>query len=703
RRTAVDAPAPEAKGRVNAIEVHARWRGTTEPAAGIPFTLLIQSEDWLAGVVTDDEGKATFDLDRIAGVGQRELASVSIACTFQPGRCHNVELAGDADSPRIVGVELDDGRRVSGIVVDAGGVAVAGALVWLTFDEFQPATVVARTDPAGRFALRGLSHEFSIRATHAAKASADVVAASLVGEREVVLRLGADAARLQVLVTDPAGQPLDAAAVHLDDRNRSANHRHFAVTGTDGRASLDGIAPGKYQLEVAHPSFPPAQVDIVIAGPTEERRETVKLGASADLDGRVRHANGEPVAGASVSVGYDAGSMLQRTTHTGQDGKFRFRGLAVGRHWLWITQTVPDIRHVIELHAGPQELEITAPGSRRIVGQLVDPEGRPLHGWNVLARGISDFTPLGAATDRDGRFAFDGLSERPYLLEVSQDHRAAATFLDIRTDGREQVYRLPANALPRAFLVGRVDGPPDCTLVIARRIKIGEQDTAYLAVPADGRFEFGPMPPVAYDVGLQPAGGNRTWWFATADLGAIDRCDLGTIRVPQPGRLEVTVRDDLGCKELRVGVRPVILGGARGQGLERIDRDHWRASDLPPGEYDVYLSDDATAPVMQRVTIEPAHSTTVSLATTPGVGLAYRLVPPGGTPWHAIGWQMISIRAADGRLVWDTQLMGALAHKLRLLAGSYNFEITTGGGFRGNASVVVPPADGAEVQIPITR
>ena len=402
-------------------------------------------------------------------------------------------------------------------------------------------------------------------------------------------------------------------------------------------------------------------------------------------------------------MGYDASSMLQRETHTDKDGRFRFRGLAVGRHWLWITHAVPDIRRLIELHAGQQEIEIAAPGARRIVGQLVDPEGGPLHGWNLLARGVSDFTPLRTSTDGNGRFTFDGLAEGPYLLEVSKDHRVLATFLDVRTDGRESVYRLPASALPRAFLVGQVDGAPDCTLVLARRIRVGEQDAEYLAVPAGGRFEFGPMPPVAYDVGLQPSGASRTWWFATADLAAADRCDLGTIRVPQPGRLDVTVRDDVGCKELRVGVRPATLGGTRGQGIERIDREHWRATDLPPGEYDVYLSDEATAPVMQRIAVESSRTTTLALATAPGIALAYRLVPPGGTPWHAIGLQMITIRAADGRLVYDQQVMGSLARKLRLLEGNYTFEIATGGGFRGSASVVVQSADGGEVQISITR
>lgn len=701
-RTTVDVPQPERERRLHAIEVRARWRASGQPAANIPFTLLVQPATWLANATTNDSGTATFDIDRIDDLEHKARKGVSISCALRPGSYHNVSADDNDDSPRIVEVELDDGRQVTGIVLDATGLPVPGAAIWLTVDSYQPAMEFQHTDAAGRFMLRGLSADFTIRATHEGAMSADLVVASLEGDREAVLRLNATAARLEILVTDPTGNPLARTAVHLDDRNRNQRtyKRRFATTGADGRATLAGIDPAKYWLEVVHPSFAPAQLEIAIAD-DQLRRETIKLGPSAELAGCVRRGNGEPAVGVSVSVN-DAASMFQRWTHTDPEGKFLLQGLAIGRHRLSISQGVPDHSRFIELRAGRQELEITVPGSSRIRGQLVDPDGRPLPGWQVQARPVSDFTPMHAYTDREGRFAFDGLSDSLHLLEVASQY-TVATFLDVRTDGSEQVFRLPVNALPRAFLVGHIEGARDCSLVISPRINLGERRDQYLTVPADGRFEFGPLPPVTFDIGISLSTGNRTWWFTTVDLAAADRGDLGTIRMPEPGRLEVTVRDDLGCKQLSVGLRSVRAGGTHGEALERVDHGSWRASDLPAGEYDVCLYGEATAPVMQRVTVEPSRTTRIALATAPGALFAYRLAPPAGTPGEAVGWQMIAIRSADGRLVAFDKMMGSLNHSKRLLEGSYTFEVATGGGFHASAAVVVPTADGAEVAIPITR
>jgi hypothetical protein len=277
------------------------------------------------------------------------------------------------------------------------------------------------------------------------------------------------------------------------------------------------------------------------------------------------------------------------------------------------------------------------------------------------------------------------------------------TFTDVRTDGEEAVYRLPATAFPKAFVLGRVDGATSCLLVISRRGAINEDGDEVLAVPADGRFEFGPYPRVEHDIGIQCSNGNRIWWFTTADLATTDRFDLGTIRMPEPGTLEVTVRDRLGCEKLWVGVRVLATGGTGVQGVGQVDREHWRATDLPPGGYDVFLSGGGTAPVYERIAIESSRTTSVTLETAAGGVLAYRLAPPAGTPEEAVGQQTVTIRNADGVVVASYRMMGALAHRERLLEGTYTFEVATGGGFRGAATIVVPQENGAEVPIPIAR
>ena len=702
-RTPVETPAPERASRADAIEVRAHWRSSGQPAARIPFTLLVQPYDWLASETTDDAGCATFDLGRHANLANHAPHGLSVTCALQPGRYENVRLDRGEVSPRVVEFALEDGRQVAGTVVDARNTRVAGASVWLAVDQYQPAVLLAHTDAAGHFLLRGLSPAFSIRATHGGAASSAVTAAQFEGAGEIVLRLTTAAARLEVLVTNASGTPLARAAALLDDRNRgSANQHWFATSGDDGRACLDGIGPGKYQLEVVHPSFPPAQLEITIASATEERREAIQLGPGADVEGRVRLGNGNAVAGASVMLGYDAGSMLQRWTHTDQEGRFRLERVAIGRHLISISQAVPEFRRYLDLHAGPQTLELVVPGSNRIAGRLVDPEDRALAGWSVHAQPTSGFEGMTTYTGSDGRFAFDVVSEGAWLLAVGRE-RAVTTFTDVATDGSERVYRLPATVMPRAFVVGRIEGDQECSLVLWRRDRVDMDGDRHWTVPADGRFEFGPLPPVAHDVGIQVGANRRTWWLTTANLADNERCDLGTIRLPEPGTLEVTVRDSLGCERLSVSVRPAAMDGNHGQGLEQLDREHWRAVDLPPGEYDVCLNAEATAPVKQRIAVASSQTNRVTLITAPGAVLAYRLAPPAGVPDEAIGVQDVTIREQSGNAVVRTRMMGSLAHRLRLLEGSYTLEVATGGGFRGNTQLVVPPDSNAEVQVRIAR
>jgi hypothetical protein len=303
-------------------------------------------------------------------------------------------------------------------------------------------------------------------------------------------------------------------------------------------------------------------------------------------------------------------------------------------------------------------------------------------------------------TSGDGRFVFDGLSDAPYVLEVGA-RRATVTFHDVRTDGVEKIYQVPASGMPRAFVVGQVEGAAGCSITISPRGAYREFQE-YEAVPEGGRFELGPLPPIAHDVGLSIADRKHTWWFVTADLATTDRCDLGLIRVPELGTLEVTVRDDLDCKRLGVGARPVHLGQTEAVGLERQGRDTWKGTDLPAGEYDVYVDDEQTAPMTQRVTVLPARTTKVVLVTAPGSVLAYRLALPDGVP-KTVGYQMITFRSADGSVVDCWSGMGSLKRRTRLLDGSYTIDVTTGSGLRGSTTVVLPQPSGAEAVIPLTR
>jgi len=101
-----------------------------------------------------------------------------------------------------------------------------------------------------------------------------------------LIRLGASKALVQIPFSDN-GQvvPVEAAAkeagiVEAECKEHpwahayiaSFDHPYFAVTGADGRFSLDSVPPGKYTLKVWHPrgqSVAEQSVEIAASGAAE--------------------------------------------------------------------------------------------------------------------------------------------------------------------------------------------------------------------------------------------------------------------------------------------------------------------------------------------------------------------------------------------------------------------------------------------------
>jgi len=690
------------------IEVRARWLASAEAAIGIPFTLIVYPSLWLAQATSDAEGSATFDLASYANLAARAPRGVSVICALEPGRYHPVDLSQIEDGKHVLEVVLDERLELAGVVVDPAGVPVVGADVYFSPSKHHAAMPWAQTDARGRFTLRGLSPSFSVFAARGNDASAELDISNLDGGREIVLQLVERVVHAEVHVTDSEGQPVANSAVHLDDRNRSVNRRRFAVTGKDGRAFLAGIATGKYQLEVVHPSFPPAQIGVdLVAG--ESPRLLVVLGGSASVEGRLRFANGQPVVGAEVSLGYDMASMMYCEAHTDREGRFRLERVAIGRHYLRVSRAVPDYSQSVVLYDGPQKLDLVVPGGvYRIAGRLLDSEGQALASWQINAMKTSEVSGSGfhTTTAGDGRFALDVVSQGPWLLHVGPG-QPVVTLHDVAIDGQEKVYRLPPEAVPSAYLVGRLVNGHGSRVVVSSRNQVGISTRMSIPVAEDGTFEVGPLLPGAHDLGFQRHGGQPMWWYSTVEIAARKRIDLGQIQIPLSGNLDVTVVDSLGCEASGVGLRSLAVGGEQPLMLERLDRDRWRVDGLAPGEYDVYLAGDVyaggTAPVMQRVTVIAQQTSRITLHTAPGAILNYRLVLPPGVSEGAAGWQRVTIRNASGAIVLRSTSMGSLSHRLLLLEGSYSIDVATGAGYRGSARFALPSADNETMSIQLLR
>jgi hypothetical protein len=269
-----------------------------------------------------------------------------------------------------------------------------------------------------------------------------------------------------------------------------------------------------------------------------------QLLARRSITGRVFGSDGKPAAGVRV-WGRRSGSGFGMTTKG--DGAFRI-------HWLRSSNGPVDLR----AGGGPEGLatrtiEITDDNDvhvdliletgRTLRGRALGANGAPLNGARVefvsSAGGDGDLATVGP----DGVFAFANLPPGParlLLWGVRGERVPVAEERDVPPDGGEVVFDLrqrpPARGELRVFVRGH-DGEPATDL----EVRAWQQDSgrgAFLDRREDGAFHLHGVPAGFYRVEI----GSLASGFV--DLGAqwvdgIGMADLGTVQLPQPGRVRI--------------------------------------------------------------------------------------------------------------------------------------------------------------------
>ena len=253
-----------------------------------------------------------------------------------------------------------------------------------------------------------------------------IVPESGVAPKPVELRL-VPGVRVTVRVKERAtGKPIPNATVQpgwsdlIDD----------FTTDRDGQVHAQPFTPERWLLEVWADGFAKDSRWLNLENGSDAEAEFL-LDPGGDLQGVVSDPAGKPVAGVGLSIFREGSNQQFAYVETGADGRYALRHLPRNVDMRILELGTGDYFHEAvptRLTGRTHELNLTLrlrPHGGSIVGVVVDHEGRPIAGAELINRGNSSANVRKAETGPDGRFRLENLYETNAGKEVIVPRRAS--------------------------------------------------------------------------------------------------------------------------------------------------------------------------------------------------------------------------------------------------------------------------------------
>ncbi len=453
--------------------------------------------------------------------------------------------------------------------------------------------------------------------------------------------------RLDVLVVDPAGRPVEGAFVavapvtgaYRPGGEIAPEKARTGFTSADGRVRLEALPPGPWNAWVSAKGFVTAPVRRVASGPLR-----VRLERGGVIAGVVREGDGgRPVAGARVVVESDVPSLavggadpVHPEAVTDAEGRFRLEG--IGRAAVRLSVRAPGYARATRsgVRAGSSVELYLFPGAT-LSGSVRDDAGRPVRGALVRAQGDTAWeAPAPERTDESGRFVMAGVAPGEYTLVAREGGRAPGIAVVVVEPLGEASASLVLS--DGGFVTGRIvdaEGRP-----LAGRARVEEyegkalppfaSDMLVAAAGADGAFALGPLPLGSLEVTVSaPRHASRR---VEAGVSARGRAvDLGDVALDPGLAIRGRVRDREGRGVEAAAVRATTLGpGAAGEGeAESGAAGRFEIGGLRPGRYEVTAS--ATGYATGRAVAE-AGGEEIEVVLDEGGTLTGRVADESGAP-----------------------------------------------------------------------
>ncbi len=469
--------------------------------------------------------------------------------------------------------EVANGRSITGVVVDASGVAVPGVRLVARAAGTTSEPPAAVSDEAGRFRLRGLlAGKYAIvpvaqaqRTMPDAAVAVEIGAAEPPGLRVALAATGALRGKLR----DPKARPIAGAELSL----RTAWGEQRAVTGDDGGFHFPTAAVGSSTLGASLGGAPLAlsrRSRVSIRGGRTATIELVSAAATGVITGVLRDADGRSIAGALVEARAETGGpvgaagLLRNDTRAPQltdvAGRFALAGLPAASYTVVARRIGGGEARRQHVRPGAAMTLALAPCGR-VTGTVVLPGG------GVPGAFVIEMVEVGTGRRRGdefvgtaGAWALGGLPHGSYELRVQAREGALTQALEFTAGQERSGLRLElVGATTLRGTVLDLEGRPVPELEVASASVRGIASDTRIITDESGRFELSRVPVglVWVTVGTP---GARPGPYGTTRVGVEVPPDRRTIDVP-PIRV---ARRRIGDGEGRGDLGFTLVGGKPG-------------------------------------------------------------------------------------------------------------------------------------------
>ena len=477
-------------------------------------------------------------------------------------------------------------------------------------------------------------------------------------EQDVVV---SPAARATGKVVDAGGAPVVGAVVGWTGSPAAgsslydfdwAKEASRTATTEGGAFAVDSLVPGfTYTFQAAAVGQSGAS-----AGPLEASEKTplaveLRFTVPRWLDATVEDAGGRSVAGAVVQAWFQSfgNDGVGAQAVVDERGHARVGPLPQGDVWVlahepgrwngnWVQVGAPEGEGATDPNL---RATLTLTRTAGVHGCLVYPDGAPVSDRAVTLQLTGpDVNWSSTGTLSDGRFAFDGVAEAPYHLEVRFDTaKPPVAEATVQAGAEETKVVVPAEPAQRTLLeVVDGEGKPVPQMQV---LHAGTDESAGTALLYDGRWK---VPASSGEAWLElhtpasPAGAAIPWAPQTVGPIAADAAKVA-VKLEPERRVEGVVRgpDGRGVRGVRVRALPT----GRAKAFEGNDTPHdaaltdaegrFRLGRLWAGEYRLFVEAAETYAPCEPVTVQ-AGASSVEVTLLQGLVAAVPVLDWRGRP-----------------------------------------------------------------------